>query len=275
MPFVADLHLHSTASDGRLSPTDVIRQIAASGLGGASLTDHDTTDGLEEARTEAERLDIAFVSGIEISSGDGRREIHILGYGIDPIHPTLAEYRRHVYRIRRDRLLAIVERLHALGHEIDRDDVLNHVGEGMPGRPHVARAMVEAAVVDTEADAFRFFLRDGGAAFVPKPVFMAEDAIHLIRRAGGIAVLAHPGHHFTDYDILQLKGAGLGGIETSHPAHTPDLEAYYRAVCDRYGLMPTGGSDFHGRHPEEQQTLGRYGVDEVGLSRLRRCLEAA
>lgn len=270
MPITADLHLHSTASDGTLSPAEVMRRVAEFGLQGASLTDHDTADGIAEAREEAARLGIDFISGIELSSGDGTREIHVLGYGLDPGHAALEEHREATYAIRRSRIISMVERLQSLGHRLELDAALAHVGDGMPGRPHVARAMVEAGIVDDLGEAFRTYLAEGGEAFIPKPVFHVRDAIQLIHRTGGVAVLAHPGHQFTDHEIAALVRLGLDGIEVSHPSHTADLEAYYRVVAERLGLIATGGSDYHGaRDGGDGRALGSYGVGIETLHHLR------
>lgn len=255
-----DLHLHSTASDGVYPPAEVMRRVAAAGLTGASLTDHDTMAGVAEAGMEAERLGLQFIPGIEITAGDGRREIHLLGYGLDPDHEAMAEHRRSTYEIRQTRVVRMVERLQELGHPITLDDALAHVAEGMPGRPHVARAMVDRGIVSDVPEAFRLYLADGGAAFIPKPVFHVDEAIALIHRAGGAAVLAHPAHAFTDHEVRTLVRAGLDGIETSHPSHTLDLQTYYRSLADRLGLIPTGGSDYHGARDGEAETLSQFGV---------------
>lgn len=268
MTIAADLHLHSTASDGVLSPSAVMRRVAAAGLRAASLTDHDSMEGTEEAHQEAERLGLNFISGIELSAGDGRREIHVLGYGLDPRHEALDAHRRRTYDVRRRRVLAMVERLRSLGHDIRLEQALDHVGDGMPGRPHVARAMVDAGIVPDVAEAFRSFLAEGGAAFIPKPVFHVHEAIALIRSAGGVAVLAHPGQHFTDHEIAALSRAGLGGIEVRHPSHSSELESYYRRVAERFGLIATGGSDYHGAREGDEHALGQYGVEMGVMERL-------
>ena len=265
----ADLHLHSRASDGLFSPREVMRMVADAGLRGASLTDHDTVAGVIDAEDEAGKLGIDFISGIEISAGNGKREVHILGYGFDPADESIREHQAITYKRRHDRVHEIVERLQQLGHQVSLDRIRELVGDGMPGRPHVARAMVEDGIVQTVSDAFRYYLSPRGQAFIPKEVARVEEAIQMIHTAGGVAVLAHPGHAFTYHDVYHLAEAGLGGVETSHPSHTPDLTLYYQRIARRFGLIETGGSDYHGRYPDEKLLLGRYGADISVMESIR------
>lgn len=247
-----------------------MRLVAAAGMRGASLTDHDTIDGVTEAEQEARRLGIDFISGIEISAGDGAREVHILGYGIDLDHEALVDHQRQTFDRRYNRVVAMIERLRELGHRISLADTLERIGDGMPGRPHLARAMVDAGIVTSVRDAFHLYLSARGQAFIPKAVLRVDEAIALIHRTGGAAVLAHPGQAFTDHEIGELAGMGLDGVEASHPSHSNDLTEYYQRVAARFGLISTGGSDYHGRYEEESLIIGRHGVDSSVIDALRR-----
>lgn len=241
-----DLHLHTTASDGLLTPPALVQAVRAANVAVLSVTDHDTVDGLDEAREAADAAGLVFVSGIELSAYWGSVEFHILGYFIDPANPELRVFLEATRAARRVRLHAMVNRLHAMGMRVPADDVLARAQNGNVGRPHLARAMVERGFVGSADEAFDRYLGTNRPAYVPRPDVSVAEAIGVIRQAGGIASLAHPGLHNRDEAIPDLMAVGLSAIEVYHPKHAFGRARRYRRMAQRHGLLITGGSDFHG-----------------------------
>jgi predicted metal-dependent phosphoesterase TrpH len=254
-----DLHTHSTASDGTFAPADVVRLAHAANLSGLALTDHDTVAGLPTAAAEAARLGLAFLPGIEISAIPPTEggTLHILGYGIDPASPVLAEMTRALVEARDTRNPRIVARLRDLGIDITMDEVLAEAKGGVIGRPHIAALLVKKGVVPTMKHAFDEYLGQGGKAYVDKERLSPRDAIAHIRQSGGVAVLAHPVQLRTTNDaqlervLKDLVDLGLEGLEVLHSDHTPALVEKYSDLADRYHLLKSGGSDFHGANKKD------------------------
>lgn len=270
----ADLHTHTTASDGRLAPAALVRKAHAAGLAALSITDHDTVDAYAEARPVAAELGIDLVPGVELSANVGGRDVHLLGYGFDlanePLRAHLARYQAE----RVGRAEAIVTKLHALGHPVMMDRVREIAGGGVIARPHVARALVEAGHAETMQDAFARFLGEDAPAFVPKGTAGPEELIALVHDAGGVVSLAHPAG-FVPLDLLaRLLKAGLDGVETVHPIHGDGLTKHWRAVARRHGLFETGGSDYHGFSEFEEARFGAFTVPAYRLRPLRRAARA-
>jgi predicted metal-dependent phosphoesterase TrpH len=265
----ADLHTHTTFSDGLLSPDDLMEKVSAAGLTSVAVTDHDTVEGLVPARAAAEKRNINFIPGIEISAVETSREVHILGYFFDQENSTLKDYSTAVFATRLDRVGRIVERLSELGIGLDYDSIVESSGPGTIGRPHVAQAMVDSNHVSNTREAFKRYLRNGGPAFVASKKIDAVEAIAMIAQAGGIAVLAHPGHWVADSTIMKLIRHGLHGIEVVHPSHDASLVRYYRELAQEFVLLQTGGSDYHGPRTDQDETIGRYYVGQKELDRLQ------
>jgi predicted metal-dependent phosphoesterase TrpH len=252
-----DLHVHTTASDGLLDPTAVVRAVRAARVGVFSVTDHDSIDGLESAKREADAAGLTLVSGVELSAFWGRVEFHILGYFIDPANPSLRAFLQRTRDARHVRLHAMLSRLQAMGMRIPASDVLARADNGNVGRPHVARALVDHGFVSHADEAFARYLGTDKPAYVPRPDVAVRDAIAVIRQAGGIASLAHPGLHNRDDALSDLVAAGLTAIEVYHPKHGVGRARHYRRLAGRHGLLITGGSDFHGAgEGDHASTLG-------------------
>lgn len=269
-PYVADLHAHTTCSDGALSPTALVTLASRRGVRHLALTDHDTMEGLAEARTVGQRLGVQIIAGIELSvrhptTTGAAGELHILGYFVDPAHPGLCGCMADRRTARMDRVHAICQRLEELGAPLDPEAVLA-TAKGNVGRPHIARALMKAGHVQTMDEAFMRFLGEGKPACVPNTGPTAEEGIALIHAAGGVAVLAHPGVEGVDGDLEALVGAGLDGLECTHPAHSAETTHRYRALAGRLGLIPTGGSDFH--RAEGGAAPGRHGVEPLTIAHL-------
>jgi 3',5'-nucleoside bisphosphate phosphatase len=246
-----DLHAHSNRSDGTFTPDEVVRLAAERELDVVALTDHDTVDGLDEAAAAGLASGVEVVPGVELSAEYLGTSVHVLCYWCDADDPGLrGELRRlRDSRFRRGELM--VEKLQGLGLPISFERVRAIAGGANIVRPHVAQAMVEAGIVRTEREAFDRYIADGGPASVPKHALDPVDAVALIRSSGGVCVLAHPGMwgdqtSVPDELIERMAAAGMAGLEVEHCDHTPEQRAYYAALAERLGLLPTGGSDCHG-----------------------------
>jgi 3',5'-nucleoside bisphosphate phosphatase len=246
-----DLHSHSSASDGTDPPAEVMRRAKAAGLDVIALTDHDTLAGHEEAR-EALPDGLTLVGGMELSCGLGSRSVHMLAYRVDPADEPLAAECRAITADRLRRGRAMVDRLRDLGAEVSWAQVTAIAAGGVVGRPHIARAMVAAGVIERPEEAFTAdWLGQGGRAYVARYAPEPARAIGLIRAAGGVAVLAHPGApgrgaRIPDEIIAALAEAGLAGVEVAHPDHTPAERRRLDDLAHDLGLVRSGGSDDHG-----------------------------
>ncbi len=256
-PARVDLHLHSTTSDGQFAPAELMRLCLEKGLVVVALTDHDTTDGVQEALGAAEKVETEFVviPGVEISTDvPGQYEIHILGYYIDLADAVLQQRLATMRESRLNRAHAIWERLNALGYSVSWERVLILASDGSVGRPHIAQALVEAGFADSIQDAFQRYIGRSGQAYVPRPKLRPEEAIQLIRDAGGVPVLAHP-----SYVIEHIPGlvkAGLMGLEAYYNGYPSVQVEFLKRLAEKHGLIVTGGSDFHGPDIVEYAELG-------------------
>lgn len=259
-----DLHTHSRASDGLLAPADLVKQ-AAVALAGFALTDHDTIAGLDEAEAAAERLGVSLVPGVELTTDYGSFEVHILAYFVDRRHPVLVNRLERIVQDRIGRAQGIVAKLASLGYPVPWEAVLRQTPGTTVGRPHIMRALIEAGLVKQEhADAFfREYLISGAPAFVPHQELTTAEAIELAAAAGGVPVLAHPGRLGSDDMIKPLVEWGIRGMEVNYPSHTPAEAFQYARVCAKYGLIPTGGSDFHGEPDGPKLGQARAGLKSV------------
>ena len=263
-PFV-DLHMHSTASDGSRAPADVVRAAKRASLTAIALTDHDTVAGLPEAQATAAELGIRLVNGVELSAVEGTSETHLLGLHLQDTG-VLERGLEGLRQMRARRAQQIVERLEELGVHIGYDDVLAQAAGGAIGRPHVARALVGAGWATDQRDAFDRYLGAGRPAYVAKEQLLMRDAIAMIHDAGGLAVLAHPGPSGTRERLESLRVQGLDGVEVKHPGHSPSDTTRLRTLSEQLGLVPSGGSDWHGA-ADGPRTIGMMQVSREWLDR--------
>lgn len=249
-----DLHSHSTVSDGSESPTAVIRTAAAEkNLRALALSDHDTVEGLDEAFEEASKYEgFELIPAIEISAEYGDGTIHILGYFIDRENPKLLAQLKVLQQAREERNPQIIAKLNELGLEITEEEVNKIAGQGVVGRPHIARALIDKGYVKDSQEAFEKYLKKNGPAYINKERFSQKDSIKMIHDAGGVAVLAHPKYvHGGDLKgveelIASLAANGLDGLEVFYSSHNKKEVKLFKELADKYNLIATGGSDFHG-----------------------------
>jgi len=269
-----ELHCHTTYSDGLLTPTELVRAAVSSGVRALAITDHDTISGWHEAFTAAKAYGLEIVPGLELSTVHNDRSLHILGFYPDPdqLRAPLAE------RIegRKCRAQQMVAKLAELGYPVQ----LPVLAEGMaPGRPHIASALVEAGYVRSSREAFDRFLGDNQTAYVHYEKFSSTEGISLLRSCGAVPVWAHP-YLFRGGEVAavlrELVAAGLMGIEVYHPSHTPAQQQDLEQLCNQYGLLMTGGSDYHGPRPNSQGTdSGSLNSLHLPLSLLQPLKQAA
>lgn len=257
-----DLHLHTTASDGQATPAELVAAAAAAGCRTIAVTDHDTVAAVADVAALAASAGLDAITGIEMTAVDRARDIHVLGYFIDAPDRDLAAFLARQRDIRRARVAAIVERLAAVGAPVDLHAVAQtSAASGRSiGRPAVAAALVAAGHVASVQDAFDRYLADGRPAFVPRAGSAPAEIVDRIRRAGGVASLAHPGKYGRDDLIAPLVDAGLTAIEVFHPDHDESDVARYTAMAAAMGLVMTGGSDYHGAAARRASGLGRLGT---------------
>ncbi len=245
-----DFHTHSTCSDGTFTPTELVDHAEKCGLSAFALTDHDSVDGIKEAQKRAEEIGIEFIAGIEFSAAENT-ETHIIGLFIDPENETLLKTIEKLKGSRKRRMEEVCSRLRGLGFDITHDEALALAGGDFVGRAHIAKLMVEKGYCETVKECFEKYIGLGKPAYAEKNELSAVEAVKSIRAAGGLAYLAHLNQ--TGYDIeqlekllIQLKEAGLNGIEGYYPEYTTEHIAEYRALAERLSLSLSGGSDFHG-----------------------------
>ncbi|MEC0226912.1 PHP domain-containing protein [Paenibacillus alba] len=247
----ADLHTHTTASDGTQRPAANVQMAFDAGLGAIAITDHDTVSGVAEALAEGLKLGIEVVPGVEISTVAGGQDIHVLGYYIQTEDPQFLERLSSLRDTRDTRNQMIIDRLQQLGLDITMAEVLKEVenikrqGDTV-GRPHIAAVLLGKGYVASISEAFEKYLGTGAAAYANPPRIEPATAIAWIHDAGGKAVLAHPGIYHNDALVEAIAQQGLDGIEVYHSDHTPEDEAKYLLLAQRSGLLITAGSDFHG-----------------------------
>ena len=264
-PAFVDLHTHSTASDGTLAPEGVIEAAQRCGLTALALTDHDTIDGVPAAREAGERLGIRVIAGVELSAFQEDNEIHLLALHVT--HVASLETRLTGLRTGRyARAQKIVEKLNTLGIPLTLDEVLLQSNGGAVGRPHVARALIARGFVHDFREAFTRYLGTAGTAFVARERLSIEDAISIAHEAGALAIWAHPSDGGRRERLEPLVAAGLDGLEVRHPSHSAEDVKRLQALADFFGLVPSGGSDWHGA-PDGPRRLGIMNVPVEWLER--------
>lgn len=252
----ADLHIHTTASDGTDTPSEVVSKALNLGLRAIAISDHDTLTGVTEAQQAATNYNLEVISGVEVNTYFQGNEVHMLGYLIDPEHDEFVSKLKDLQEDRFKRIKKMVCKLNELDIHISLERVLELSAGGSVGRPHVAQVLVERGYVKTLQGAFLTYIGNGKPAFVPREKLTPKEAIKLIRRAHGTAVLAHPGLSKIDAFLPELIAEGLQGLEVWHRNHNSFMVEHYLKLTEKHNLIPTGGSDYHGSGHNTCNVLG-------------------
>jgi predicted metal-dependent phosphoesterase TrpH len=252
--------MHTTFSDGVLSPEELTRKARNAGLSTIAITDHDHVGAIDEATAWGQKLGLTIVPGLELSVTLGGKDIHILAYFFDHTDQTLLDYLSFFRGERLKRAERMVKKLNSINVPLKLDAVLEQAGIGAVGRPHIASALVEEGHVDSFHEAFNRFIGVGGPAYETKFQLNPQEAFRLINKAGGLSFLAHPGRYLSEQELLELIKQGLDGIEVVHPSHSESQREYYRGIVHHYFLLESGGSDFHGGRKNDDHVFGVHTV---------------
>ncbi len=267
----ADLHIHTTYSDGAYSPLEIVDKAYKAGLNIISITDHDSLDGIKEATIYAKGKGIEVIPGLELSTDIDEKEIHLLAYFIDYENEELLKYLKFFREERFFRAKRIIKKLRHLGISITIDDVLYRAKNSAIGRPHIANALVDLGYVKNYMEAFEKFLGDNCPAYERKIHISPTSALKLISEAGGLSFIAHPGF-MNESILLNIIKAGVDGIEVIHPSHNENQINFYRGIVNQYCLLETGGSDFHGGNKNDEENLGKYTISSNQIDTMRKML---
>lgn len=267
---MVDLHSHTTASDGQHAPEVLVQLAAEAGVTTLAVTDHDTVAGIAACQAAATRFNLTVVPGIEISAVYNRREIHILGHFVDPTESALQSFQHKLKGERVDRMQRMVDKMKTLGFPVSIEQVVAIAGDDAHlARPHLARVLVELGYCSSTKEVFDRFLGNGKPADVGRFEVSAEDAIALIRNAGGAATVAHPGvSKVNEHELATLKALGMVGVEVDHSDHPPSLRNKLRRLVKELDLIATAGSDFHGEQVAPNRKLGSASMKQNELERL-------
>lgn len=258
-----DMHMHSTYSDGKYTPKELIDMALKKGLNGMSITDHDTVEGLKEANMYAKEKNILFINGIEFSAFLDDKEIHILGYKIDYNNKNLIKMTKKLKDSRESRGIQIIKKLNELGLKIDDSDLYKYSIESI-GRPHIANILIDKGYVKNKDEAFSKYIGNNCPAYVERYKLSISETIDLIKGAGGISVAAHPYLINNDEYLYKIIDMGIDGIEVYHSKHSYSTAFKYKYIAEKNNLYITGGSDFHG-YATDFNYLGKVGIKRCDL----------
>jgi len=261
--------MHSTYSDGTLTPPNLFQRAKEAGLSVISITDHDHVGAIDEATAIARDWGIEVIPGVELSATVGEQDIHILWYFFDHRNRDLLDHLAFFRSERLKRAERIVEKLNGLHVPLTIESVLDQAGSASVGRPHIANALVEEGLTETYNEAFMRYLAYGKPAYEKKYRVSPQAAIELLSSAGGVSFIAHPGNNIDDKVLLELINAGVDGIEVIHPSHSPERVAHFQGIASEYFLLVSGGSDFHGGKRNDQDALGRFFIPTSQVDMIR------
>lgn len=273
---IYDMHVHSTASDGILSPQEIIAKAIDMGLAGIALTDHDTVDGIATAVSflKKQSVEFTFIPGVELNTEVDNKEVHILGYFIDITQQEILQKMAEIRQQRKVRADKIVCKLKNLGLKITMDEVNKSAGGDLLGRPHIAQALVHNGEASSVEEVFEKYIAKGRPAYVPRYKFTPLEAIAMVKNAGGIAILAHPGLIRDDRIVENIVEMGVEGLEVNYPEHSMEEKQKYLEIVRKNQLLMTGGSDFHGYGSTGGRSLlGSAGVNEYEIKKIFDYLE--
>ncbi|MGE5630895.1 MAG: PHP domain-containing protein [Caulobacteraceae bacterium] len=257
----ADLHIHTSASDGLFSPEEVVRWAGLKRMKAIAITDHDTINGIDPAIEASVKYNIEIIPGIELSTIYEEKEVHILGYCIDYKQEWFLEMLAKIQNSRYERASKIISKLNIMGVNITLDQVERIAEDGILGRPHIARAMIDNGYISNIKDAFKNYIGKGCPAYVERYKLSSNEAIDIIKKLGGVSILAHPGLIRNKSYIGKIINLGIDGIEVYHSKHDEETSRNILAIANSRGLLITGGSDCHGAKVNNEPILGNYSVD--------------
>ncbi len=266
-----DLHSHTNYSDGFNSPQELIDKAKGKGIEVLSITDHDNLAGIAEASEYGRKVGVEIIPGVEISSDIMDREIHILGYFVEPGNPELERYLEFFRAERLKRADRIVRKLNTLGISLKLDDVLKFARNSAVGRPHIAQALAEGGYTNSYYEAFNKYIGNGCPAYEKKVHVSPRSAFKIISDSGGLSFIAHPGV-MPEHILKELIEAGVDGIEVIHPSHSQQLVKFYKGIVNEYFLLESGGSDYHGGKREDEHNFGKYYVTSAVVDAMRQRL---
>lgn len=261
----ADLHIHTTASDGNSTPSQIVQRAVDLQLKAIAITDHDTIGGLSEAQEAAEEQDLEVLTGSEITTKFNTREAHLLAYCFNADTPHIRELFQGHRKARFNRGEWIIHQLSKQGLEIDIQEVMAEAAGSNIGRPHIASVLVNKGYVASQKEAFIRYLSNQQLGTIPSDYHPCQDVIDMVKRAGGAVVVAHPGQMYDENELEQLVEAGIDGIEVMHPSHNYELQKKMEAFATQHNLLVTGGSDFHGADEDYQKY---FGVITISMDRV-------
>lgn len=265
----ADLHIHTTYSDGTSTPEQVVAFAKKGGLTTIAITDHDVVAGIDPAIKKGKEVGVGIIPGIELTTEDFDTEIHILGYFIDYHSPELLEIITKIQKSREERIIEMCGKLKDLGLDVPAEKVFEIAGHHAAGRPHVAKAMIELGYVSSFREAFGKYIDFHGPAYVSHYKLSPADAVKLVISAKGVPVFGHPAVSNCDQVIPELMKAGLAGIEVYYSGHNSSQTKHYEKLVEKYGLLATGGSDFHGPRSGREVGLGDLSIPDELVEKLK------
>ncbi|RJX24671.1 MAG: PHP domain-containing protein [Dethiobacter sp.] len=269
VPRCVDLHIHTTFSDGLLNPCQVVAEANKKGMAAIGITDHDTMRGVACAETAGKKYGLEIIPGVELSTSYEDKEPHLLGYYCDPENPQLHKILKDVSTSRHERMVKMVDKLKNLGIDIQIEEVLEKARGDMLGRPHLALVICQKGYCRTPAEVFAKYIGNNCPAYVERYRLSLQEALNLVRGAGGIPVLAHPGLYKADELIPSMVRMGLLGIEAFHPEHRIIDRCRYLKMAGKYNLLITGGSDYHGKDMGSSGFIGTVRLDYKYLDKLK------
>ncbi len=266
----ADLHIHTTRSDGRLSPEEVILLASEKKMSAVAITDHDTFEGYHEARELAESEGVELVPGVEITTVYNNRECHLLAYYFDPDSEHFSRFVLRQRFNRKERIKGIIDKLQKQGLDVDYNEVWAQANGANIGRPHVAQVLIDKGYVGNYPEAFMRYLSEEQLGGIESGYPAVNKAIQMVKEVGGAAILAHPSKFYTNTELDELINMGLDGIECIHPSHNWDLQLRYSKLCESRSLLKTGGSDYHGNYESADTVVGIMTISAANVQQMKR-----
>lgn len=270
MPLKADLHIHTTCSDGHLSPEEVIKLAEMKNLAAVSITDHDTFEGYKIAKPIADKAGIELIPGVEVTTLFNGKEAHILAYYFETDTNYFGDFLNSQKSSRQTRIKGIVKTLNSKRIDVSYDEVWAEADGGNLGRPHIAKILIEKGYVSNFNEAFQLYLSNEKLGDIKNSYPDSEKAIQMIKNVGGAAILAHPGKLYSEKEIDEFIELGIDGLECIHPSHNYRKQAFYTRLCDQKSLLKTGGSDYHGGIESGHSNVGIVAIAKKNIESMKR-----